>query len=167
MYRAAVQQQLWVMNTTRRALSARSTARWYQHAAKESVLRRALSEIDWELPSIVDVTAELRQREGRPTLQLPWETWANTIPGADVAVYTDTRARRDPNKESGCGVGLMIRVGDKWLGAAVLLQTWVDNTTTELLGVVGVVNDQVGASGVQSSGPVDQVHGAQHRRPKR
>ena len=30
----------------------------------------------------------------------------------------------------------MIRVGDKWWGAAAPLQTWVDNTTTELLGVV-------------------------------
>ena len=62
-----MQQQLRVMNTTRQALSAWSTAQWYQHkaAATESVLWRALSEISLE---IVDVTAELRQREGRPTL---------------------------------------------------------------------------------------------------
>ena len=92
MYRAAVQQLLRVMNTTRRAPSAWSTARWYQHgaAATENVLQRALREIGWE---IVDMTAELRQREGRPTLQLPWETWVNTVPGADVAVYTDAGAR--------------------------------------------------------------------------
>ena len=135
MYKAAVQQQLRVMNMTRQALSAWSTARWYQHgaASTESVLRRALSDIGWE---IVDVTAELRQREGRPAFQLPWETWANTVPGADVALYTDTRARQDPDEERGCRVGLVIRVGDKWWGAAVPLETWVDNTTAELLGVV-------------------------------
>ena len=74
MYGAAVHQQLRVMNTTRQALSAWSTARWYQHvaAATKSVLRRAFSKIGWE---IVDMTAESHQREGRPTLQLPWETW--------------------------------------------------------------------------------------------
>ena len=115
MYRAAVQQQLRVMNTTRQALSAWSTAPWYQHgaAATESVLRRALREIGWE---IVDVTAELRQQEGGPTLQLPWDTWASTVPGANVAVYTDAGAHQDPDKERGCGVGLVIRVGDKWWG---------------------------------------------------
>ena len=59
MYRAAVQQQLRVMNTTRQALSTWSTARWYQHgaAATDSVPRRALREIGRE---IVNVTAELR-----------------------------------------------------------------------------------------------------------
>ena len=82
------------------------------------------------------MTAELRQREGRPTLQLPWETWANTVPGADVAVYTDAGARRDPNKEGGRGVGLVIRVSDKWWGGDVPLETWANNTTAELLGVV-------------------------------
>ena len=33
-------------------------------------------------------------------------------------------------------MGLVIRVSDKWWGAAVPLETWVDNTTAELLGVV-------------------------------
>ena len=31
---------------------------------------------------------------------------------------------------------LVIRVSDKWWGAAVPLETWVDNTTAELSGVV-------------------------------
>ena len=113
MYRAAVQQQLRVMNTTRRALSTWFTARWYHHgaAATENVLRRALREIGWE---IVDVTAEFCQREGRPMLQLPWDTWASTGPGAGVAVYTDVGARQDLDEERGGGVGLVIRVSDKW-----------------------------------------------------
>ena len=100
MYRAAVQQQLRVMNTTRQAQSAWSIAWWYQHgaAATESVLRRAPREIGWE---IVDVTAELRQREGRPTLRLLWDTWASTVPGADVAVYTDTVPARTRTKREG------------------------------------------------------------------
>ena len=51
-------------------------------------------------------------------------------------MYTDAGVHRDLVKESGCGVGLVIRVGDKWWGAAVPLDTWVENTTTELLGVV-------------------------------
>ena len=77
------------MNTTRQALSAWSTARWYRHGAvaTESALRRALSEIRRE---IVDVTA---QQEARPTRQLPWEKWADKVPGVDVAVYTDVGAR--------------------------------------------------------------------------
>ena len=60
MYRGVVQQLLRVMNTTRRAVSTWSTARWYQHgaAATKSVLRRAVKENSWE---VVDVTAELRQ----------------------------------------------------------------------------------------------------------
>ena len=41
------------------------------------------------------MTAELHQREGRPTLQLPWDTWAGNVPGANVPVYTDTGARQD------------------------------------------------------------------------
>ena len=135
MYRAAVQQRLRVMNTTGHAPRTWSTARWYQRgaAATESVLRRPLREIGWE---IVDMTVELRQREGRPTLQLPWDTWASTVPGADVAVYTDAGARQDSDEERGCGVGLVIRVSDKWCWAAVPLETWVEDTTAELLGVV-------------------------------
>ena len=31
---------------------------------------------------------------------------------------------------------LVSRVSDKWWGAAMPLETWVDNTTAELLGVV-------------------------------
>ena len=96
----------------------------------ENVLQRALREIGWE---IVDVTAELRQREGRATLQLPWDRWASTVP---MAVYMDAGARQDLDHERGCGVGLVIRVSDKWWGAVVPLETWVDNTTAELLGVV-------------------------------
>ena len=57
-------------------------------------------------------------------------------PRADVAVYTDAGARQDLDEERGWGVGLVIRVSNKWWGAAVPLQTWVDNTTAELLGVV-------------------------------
>ena len=81
------------------------TSGWYQHraAATESVLRSALRVIGWER---VDVTAELRRREGRPTLQLPWDTWASMVPGANAAVYTDTGARHDPDDERGCSVGL-------------------------------------------------------------
>ena len=135
MYRAAVQQQLRVMNTAQQALSAWSTARWYRlgAAATESLLRKALSEIGWE---IVDVTAQLRQQVGRPMLQLPWEKWAGKAPGADVAAYTDAGARQDPDEGSGCGVGLVMRIDDKWWGAAVPVETWVDNTTAELLGVL-------------------------------
>ena len=33
-------------------------------------------------------------------------------------------------------MGLVIWVSDKWLGAPVPLETWVDNTTAEILGVV-------------------------------
>ena len=33
-------------------------------------------------------------------------------------------------------MGLVITIGDKWWGAAVPLETWVDNTTAKLLGVV-------------------------------
>ena len=69
-------------------------------------------------------------------LQLPWDTWASTVPGADVAVYTDAGACQDSDEERWCGVGLVIRVSDKWWGAAVPLETWVDNTTAELMGVV-------------------------------
>ena len=58
------------------------------------------------------------------------------VPGVDVAVYTDAGARQDANEERGCGVGLVIRVNDKWWGAAVPLETRVDNTTAELLGVL-------------------------------
>ena len=63
---------------------------------------------------------------------------ANTVPGADVAMYTDTGAHQDPDEESGCGVGLVIRVGDKWWGAAVPPETWVDDTTAELCGAWAV-----------------------------
>ena len=82
------------------------------------------------------MTAELRQREGRPTLQLPWDTWAGTVLGADVAVYTDATACQDSDEERACGVGLVIRVNDKWWGTAMPLETWLDNTTAELAGVV-------------------------------
>ena len=58
------------------------------------------------------------------------------VPGADVAVYTDAGARQDPDEEIGCGVGLVIRVSDKWWGAEVPVETWVGSTTAELLGVV-------------------------------
>ena len=97
------------------------------------MLQRALREIGWEK---VDVTAELCYQEGRPTLQLPWDTWASTLPGADVAVYTDAGARRDSDEEKASGVGLVIRVSDKCWGATVPMETWIDNTTAELLGVV-------------------------------
>ena len=81
----------------------------------------------------IDVTAELRQREGRPTLQLLWDS---TVPEADMAVYMDAGARQDLDEERGCSLGLVIPVSDKWWGAIVPLETWVDNTTAELLGVV-------------------------------
>ena len=96
--------------------------------------RRALREIGWE---IVDVTAELRQREGRLTLHLPRDTWAGTVPAADVAVYTDAGARQDSDEEKECGVGLVIRVSDKWWWAEVPMETWVDNTTSYLVWCFG------------------------------
>ena len=107
MHRAAVQQQLRVMNTTRRALSAWSTARWYHHGAvaTESVLRRALREIGRE---IVEVTAELRHREGRPTLQLRG-TRGPVRSRGQTWRYTRTRVPAS-------GEGLVIRVSDKWWG---------------------------------------------------
>ena len=33
-------------------------------------------------------------------------------------------------------MGVVIRVSDKWWGAAVPVETWIDNSTAELLGVV-------------------------------
>ena len=78
------------------------------------------------------MTAQLRQPEGRPTLPLPCDTWANEVPGADM----EAGARQDPDAERGCSMGLVIRVSDKWWGLAVPLETWVDITTAELLGVV-------------------------------
>ena len=38
-------------------------------------------------------------------------------------MYMDAGARQDPVEDSGCGVVLMIRVGDKWWGAAVPLES--------------------------------------------
>ena len=51
-------------------------------------------------------------------------------------MYTDAGARQDSDEERGCGVGLVIRGSDEWWGAAMPLETWVDHTTAELLGVV-------------------------------
>ena len=51
-------------------------------------------------------------------------------------MYLDGGARQDPDAGRGCGVGLVIRIGEKWWGVAVPLETWVDYTTAELLGVV-------------------------------
>ena len=122
-YKAAVRQQLRVTNATRRSLLEWPAARWFQHGdgATESVLQRALTQVEWE---ILDVTAQPHQREGLPTLQLPWEKWADTVPGQDVAVYSDARAREDSDPGSGCGVGLVTRIGGKWWAAAVPLEDW-------------------------------------------
>ena len=133
-YRAAVRQQLRVMNSTRAALAEWARARWYQHGAGASDrgLHNALSEIGWE---VTDVTWHLRPREGAEVLHIPWERWARQAPGQETAVYTDAGARQGPAGEQGSGVGLVVRIGDRWWGAAVPLPPWIDNTTGELLGI--------------------------------
>ena len=134
-YSAAVQHQPRVLNTTRQVLSAPYVARWYQHgaAATESVPRRALSELGW---GIVHVMVEFHQQARRSTLQLPWEKWGDTVPGKDVIVYLGTGARQDPYEGCGCGVGVVTTIRDKCRGAAVPLETWVVETTAQVLGVV-------------------------------
>ena len=94
-YRAAVRQQLQVMNNTRNALAEWARARWYWQGAEatERRLRNALREIGWE---IADVTWHLRPKEGASVLHIPWERWAEQTPGRAVAVYTDAGARQDP-----------------------------------------------------------------------
>ena len=133
-YRAAVRQQLRVMNNTRGTLAEWARARWYQHGAEatERQLRTALHEIGWE---ITDVTWHLRPRVGASVLHMPWEQWAAQAPGQTVAVFTDAGARHDPDDSQGSGVGLVTRIGNLWWGAAVPLPPWVDNTTGELLGI--------------------------------
>ena len=57
-------------------------------------------------------------------------------------------------------MGLVIGVGDKWWGAAVPLETWVDNTTAELLGVVlgWYVVERLGELGARL---IEQTYNAQ------
>ena len=133
-YRAAVKQQLRVINSTRSTLAEWARARRYRQGAKatERRLRNALCEIGWE---IADVTWHLRPREGANVLHIPWERWAAQAQGRAVAVYTDAGARHDLADGQGNGVGLVTRIGDRWWGAAVPLPPWVDNTTGELLGI--------------------------------
>ena len=122
------------MNSTRAALAEWARARWYQHGAGASKrgLHNALSEIGQE---VTDVTWHLRPREGAEVLHIPWERWARQAPGQETAVYTDARARQGPAGEQGSGVGLVVRIGDRWWGAAVPLPPWIDNTTGELPGI--------------------------------
>ena len=132
-YRAAVRQQLRVMNSTRGALAEWARAQWFRQGAEatERRLREVLREIGGE---VADVTWHLRPREGANVLHIPWEQWEAQAPGRAVAVYTDARACQDPADGQGSGVGLVTRIGDRWWGAAVPLPPWVDNTTGELLG---------------------------------
>ena len=84
-YRAAVRQQLRVLNSTRRALAEWAAVRWFQHGpeATERTLKRALEEIGWEM---VDAMRLLREDARAPVLQLPSRTWAQQVGGAEVAV---------------------------------------------------------------------------------
>ena len=84
---------------------------------------------------MTDVTWHLRPREGAEVLHIPWERWARQAPGQETAVHTDAGARQGPAGEQGSGVGLVVRIGDRWWGAAVPLPPWIDNTTGELLGI--------------------------------
>ena len=65
-------------------------------------------------------------------------------------MYTNAWPRQDPDEESGCKVGLVIRVSDKWWGAAV----------PKLLGVVlgRYVVERLRDLGVQS---IEQTYDAQ------
>ena len=113
----------------------------------ERALQRALQEVGWD---IVDITEQLQQSEGAPTLLLPWETWADSVPGANTAVHCDAGAHQDADEGDGSGVGLVTRIGNKWWGAAIPEEPWVDNTTAKLLGIaLGRHPHQMGAQVVK------------------